>query len=78
MTSGWSQDKKPCDKPRAWVVRLPGAFMHLGNEQDYTVSNNCLCKQRRGSLGSGLHDRRLGNPAVSGKTSAGLPTRSQR
>ena len=37
MTSGWSQDKKLCDKPRAWVVRLPGAFMHLGNEQDYTA-----------------------------------------
>ena len=37
MTSGWSRDKKPCDKPRAWVVRLPGAFMHLGDEQDYTA-----------------------------------------
>ena len=37
MTSGWSQDKKLCDKPRAWVVRLPGAFMHLGDEQDYTA-----------------------------------------
>ena len=37
LTSGWSQDKRVSAKPRAWVIRLPGAFMHLGDEQKYSA-----------------------------------------
>lgn len=37
LTSGWSQDKEASVKPRAWVIRLPGAFMHLGEERKYSA-----------------------------------------